>query len=490
MKLVRLVTDDSTSVFDNTFNDSLTLSPNSKIALQSLSIDTVNDVIVIDASNSLVQFQVSTGFVTSVNLTYGSYNKDNYVNLLNDIQNKMNAATGFTLGTNEIRRNLGLEWRAQINSKTQTSIAYNVGASAQYPAEWDYTAGKVENFTAQGRQVWGQTAGQPNDLNNDRSMLFPKFISRGCGYLRCRTHRYEAGLGAGALREGYLLALSKTDLSNVDPANLTNADISYGIAVTHNVAGDRVYQKVTDGAYSFIAGAPTPNFIDVGNVNNDFQEITINYDKIDFNVYQNGSNVPTLLYQLDYPAGEKLYPLIVFRGGNLTLNSVRVTPSPYDIASLSSLPLPTDFLSLGAPPQQQVNKSDNFLQLSPSLAEFFGYNTPRIPQNGFYNVAVQDYIGDVPFEPSEIADAFLVELLNLKCESYDGLLNQRKNILYVIPKSNKDGELIYEVNNPIFIDLNNAKDVLLRNIRLRVVRPDYSVLEMRGQATMVLLVDG
>ena len=488
MKLVRLVTDDSTSVFDNTFNDSLTLSPNSKIALQSLSIDTVNDVIVIDSSNSLVQFQVSTGFITSVNLTYGSYDKDTYVNLLTDIENKMNAATGFTLGTNEIRRNLGLEWRAQINSKTQTSIAYNVGASSQYPAEWNYAAAKVENFTAQGRQVWGQTAGQPNNTDNDRSMLFPKFISRGCGYLRCRTHRYEASTQLTS--DGYIIALSKTDLSGVDPANITNADISYGIAVSHASSGDRVYRKVTDGAYSFIAGAPFPNFIDVGDVNNDFQEITINYDKIDFNVYQNGSNVPTLLYQLDYPAGEKLYPLIVFRGGSLTLNSVRVTPSPYDIASVSSLPLPTDFLSLGAPPQQQVNKSDNFLQLSPSLAEFFGYNTPRIPQNGFYNVAVQDYIGDVPFEPSEIADAFLVELLNLKCESYDGLLNQRKNILYVIPKSNKDGELIYEVNNPIFIDLNNAKDVLLRNIRLRVVRPDYSVLEMRGQATMVLLVDG
>ena len=77
----------------------------------------------------------------------------------------------------------------------------------------------------------------------------------------------------------------------------------------------------------------------------------------------------------------------------------------------------------------------------------------------------------------------------IKLDSYDGLLNQRKNILAVVPKSNEDGSVIFETNTPIFIDLNNKNELLLRNIRCRVVRPDYSNIEMQGIATLVLLVD-
>ena len=147
-------------------------------------------------------------------------------------------------------------------------------------------------------------------------------------------------------------------------------------------------------------------------------------------------------------------------------------------------------MELFAPPRPQRNPSENVLTLNPSISEFLGFNHPRIPQVGEIIAAEFDFVSESPFEPSEISDAFLIELLNLKCESYDGLKNQRKNILAVIPKSNKDGEIIYETNTPFFIDLNNLNDILLRNIRLRVVKPDYSPLRILGQASIVLLVDG
>ncbi len=482
MKLIRLVTEDSTGLFNNTFNEDLLVKPNSKLALQSLSIETLNNVIDIDSSNDEIQFQVSNGFLKTARLSHASYNRNNYNDLLIDIQNALNNETGYLDPTDVIRRNFGLEWKSEIDTNKKVSVAYEIGVNGDYEDKFNIPADKLEFVTSLGRRVLRPQAGQPNNTDNDRSALFDTFISRGCSFIRGRTHKYGNTLGLGQRSNGYIVGLSKTNITALQPNEITDAMINYAIHVTCTNANVRRYYYIIDGV-STISGT-LPNFNGDGDVNNDYQEVMINFNKVTANVYQNGDPIPIPIFEAAYTAGEKLYPFIIFRGTNCEINSIRTIPSPYGAVTQGS-----EISELAAPPQPQRNAGDNFIEFSQSLGEFLGFQNPRRPQNGFINAVEVNYTAGTLFEATDIADAFVIELLNLRCESYDGLKQQRKNILAVVPKSNQGGELIYETNTPFFIDLNNAKEILLRNIKIRVVRPDYSEIRLLGTATMVLLLD-
>ena len=77
---------------------------------------------------------------------------------------------------------------------------------------------------------------------------------------------------------------------------------------------------------------------------------------------------------------------------------------------------------------------------------------------------------------------------NLQLESYDGLVSQRKNILYTIDSSDDTGKLVYEVPNPIYIDLNNQAPIALRNIRARILNNDYSDIKLLERGFMTILI--
>tara|TARA_Y100001972_G_C7658143_1_gene331607 strand:- start:1729 stop:3180 length:1452 start_codon:yes stop_codon:yes gene_type:complete len=483
MRLIRLVTEDPQAVFDNTFNEDLVVPENSKLALQSLSIETENNVIIIDDSNDEISYQSTTGFTKTIFLDHATYTRGNFHDLFTDITNKLNETVGFTTGTEEIRRNFGLEWLARVNpTHKKAVIEYEIGVNGAYEDDFSFDATKVEFVNNLTRRVCRAKAGQPNNTGNDRSARFETFISRGCSFIRGRTHTYGNTLGLAQQANGYIIGLSNEDLSGLDPTTITDDKLTFGIAVTCDVANTRQYYVVSDGVYTL--SATVPNFNGDGDVDNDYQEVIINFNKVQGNVYQNGSNIPVNLFDVNYTAGQKLFPFLIFRGTNASINSIRTIPSPNGAITQAS-----GINELSAPPQPQRNASENFIQLSLDLATFLGFDNPREPQLGFDNVVEATYVADKTFDPEDIADAFIVELLNLKCMSYDGLKNQRKNILSVIPKSNANGEIIYEMNNPIFIDLNNAKPLLMRNLRIRVTKPDYSPVKMVGQATMVLLLN-
>tara|TARA_R110002050_G_scaffold277495_2_gene423176 strand:- start:580 stop:2052 length:1473 start_codon:yes stop_codon:yes gene_type:complete len=490
MKLIRLVTEDPLSVFDTVFNEDLLIKENSKIALKSLSIETPIDVIIIDASNDNITFQIQTGFDKTIQLNHESYNKDNFTDLLLDIQNKLNEATGYAAADYAVRRSFGMEWVVQKDKDTKINIGYKIGIYDEYRTEWIYDNTKVQRVTALTRNVWRQLAGLPNDISNERSMMFKDYIATGCSFIRCRTHKYENDLSLSRERQGYIVGLSTFNISALTNDKLTDSMLTYGIAVTCTTGNVRTYFKVIEGAYSGLVGNPAPNYIAEGDVNNDFQEVIKNFENIEFNIYSNGSGVKNTVFSIPAVQGQKLYPFVVFRGGNCNLNNLRVIPSPYSsLAPPAVLELEDPLQLAASPPRPQRNPSDNILTLNLSLATFLNYDNPRQPQIGAINDVQVDFVADSAFEITETADAFLVEMLNLKLDSYDGLLNQRKNILNIIPESNSQGVLIYDAPQPIFIDINNAKDILLRNIRLRVVGPDYTPLKMIGQASMVLLID-
>lgn len=491
MKLIRLITDNDKAIFTNTFNDNLVLKPNSKIALQSLSIDTQPISLIVNGENDTIDYQITTDIAKSIRLDHDEYGRINYQDLFDDIRLKLNANAGFVPApsSDEDRRELGIEWKCATNLQNKVSIAYSHGVNAEHANDWNYDDTKVERVISNTRQVWRQKAGQPQDTANERSVLLNNYVSRGCGFIRSRTNLFT-NEALDPESNGYIIGLSRNNISAKDPKDIVDADLSYGIAVATDANQDKHYYIVEDGVYTE-EQTITPQYVGESNIRNDFQEVIKNFNTIQLNIYQEVTgNAPQLIHEFDFPNSDvKLYPFIVFRGNNANLNALRTTPTPF--STNFTYTTPEDFSSdrVGAPPIPKRNPSDNFLQFSNSVARFIGFNNPRQPQVGFFNVVVKDYIADLVFDPVDISDAFIVEMLNLKLDSYDGLKEQRKNILAVIPKSNKEGEIIFETNTPIFISVSNAKELLLRNLSARVVKPDYSDIKMLGQATMVVLID-
>ena len=108
-------------------------------------------------------------------------------------------------------------------------------------------------------------------------------------------------------------------------------------------------------------------------------------------------------------------------------------------------------------------------------------------------------------------DNFIVESLTLPLDCYDASeifysspeqndasiltnpqtekIGRRKNILATIPISdNNNGLVQYDTNTPVFIDLKNTESILLRNIRLRVLRQDFSPVETGTSSSIMTLL--
>ena len=105
------------------------------------------------------------------------------------------------------------------------------------------------------------------------------------------------------------------------------------------------------------------------------------------------------------------------------------------------------------------------------------------------------------------ADNFLVESVTLPLDSFDAsevqynsLQNyppetektgRRKNILMTIPISDNDTGLVeFETNTPVFIDINNAESINVKNLNFRVLRKDFSPIDQSSEdAIMTVLID-
>ena len=97
------------------------------------------------------------------------------------------------------------------------------------------------------------------------------------------------------------------------------------------------------------------------------------------------------------------------------------------------------------------------------------------------------------FQPVQDSDIYLVELLNIPLNSYDGFSEGRKNILSVIPVNEKnvgqkDSVLQYEANNLNYITLKNDFEFSLRNIRARIVNSRFEPINTEGLTSLTFFI--
>ena len=95
----------------------------------------------------------------------------------------------------------------------------------------------------------------------------------------------------------------------------------------------------------------------------------------------------------------------------------------------------------------------------------------------------------VPFHTATEVRGFLIQLLNIKLNSFDALRNQRENLLAVIPDLDFAGKLVYSPPTPYFIELNNPTEIVLRNVSARICNIDYTDIVMDGFGQINLLIE-
>jgi hypothetical protein len=495
MRLIRLTTEDEKAVFRGEYTDNITLPPNGKVALQNLSLESAPATIVLNSQNNTITTSISTGPNITIDLPSGTYDKDNYEDLLAQIKRLLNFRTGYLPSLNNTRE-LGVEWKADVDEQNKVYIEYKRGPHRENEDLWILGAPGDPVVERTGAGVYSQVAAGTDTSGYDKCMLMPEFISRGCGYTRCRIHTLDASAVSTEEENGFTLALTLTDLRDKEPSDITLSQIKYGIHVTKDaLSGTYPIYTIEDGVRQLASSEAIYN--GPGDTDNDqFEIILTGSGIVNLNRWESGAGAPDPLDIYTLSPTEKelpLYPLIIFHGRKnfAKVNLVRQTLSPYATPIGNAI----KELTLAPIAPSQPYQSNFLLFESPSLANFFGYENARQPLDGFISASVYTYTADNQFDPTDKADAFLVILDNIAIDSYDSYVSGnkyietgRKNILAVVPKSNATGEVIYEPNYPTFIDLKNKEELLIRNIKARVVKSDYTPFSMRGLATLTILI--
>lgn len=492
MRLIRITSREPTATFDSTFNENLILPPNSKIALQSVSAGVERKELVLDGSNNGLKFQIGTTTERDgLDVEAGIYKATNVDVLLRYIQRTLNRASDYrsTDGTNKM---IGVEWNADKDNDKKVAIGYGIGRYGAHTVNWLFTntqfTGGVVNPTF-------KSLGTAFTTGSENNCILPFLLSKGTGIIRSRATTLIDGAAGDPEAIGYVIGITK----NLDASGATLALADYLVAIHITiVGGNPVYRRFVDGVEEVASQTPADPA-------NDFQEVGIFGGNFVSRYYRGGSQVPVEIgAPIPIPEGtfsgsqdNSVRPFFVFRGGNLhaTCDAIRVTPSPYGLQP-PDFAVPTS--EVGAPPQPvDGTKGPNyFFFQSLELANFLGFPNQRIPITGTVNVNTITYTASSEFPIPQEADAFLVLLDNLQLDSYDSYSStqepsggQRKNLLTVIPSSNETGTLVYEPSYPTFIDLNNQNPIFLRNIKARILRNDYSPVEVQGLSSIVLLVD-
>lgn len=475
MKLIRLSTDDSNSLFSASFNDIITIEPNSKICLSSLTSEESINNLIIDDTNDLVNIQLVGGFSKQIKLEHSQYTTDDIGLFFADFSDKLNR----TLEANG--KGLGYEYKVALDNAGNFSVIGLQSKVKVQQASWTRNSVSVSSLG-----VYASTEVAPT-ATNDVNMGLNNLWCNGGAVWSCRIDTLiDESIEDDS---GFILGLTETPAVD-NPAYATGI-IRHGIRVG-SVGGN--YKYYNEGVEH--ATDVSINYQGAGDITNDTLQIQLTEGKYKYVIYNTTHPLGKVLFERDrakYDTNE-LYPFIAFRGSKdkVKINSVRYTVSPHNANTVSSdvSEVETGETTLSVPKATTAPTAQFIQFLSIKLAKYLGFTNQTIPNTVPPPAVVGlSAVADFQFVPTSFSDAFMVELLNLSVDSYDSSISGRRNILSVIPQSyNEKNQIVYEAPFPIWINLLNAYKVDLREIKMRLLRNDATPLAIKGLATAVILI--
>jgi len=491
MKIIRLTTTHPEAIFDNTILGDLTLRPNSRIALQSLTLEQDDEFLVINDTNDTFQWSSQVNQSATITFPHQIVSFQNFNDFLEQFTRLLNNSIDYDIN-NPYNSLLAMEWRVDTLQDQKIVIEHKKGAVNEHVDMWE----KGANVDRQGADnLWGIYANPPvADLDGYAfNLLSPKEVVRGNGFIRCQVYKALFN-AAGNQKQGFTIGLSTTNLGEVQPANFTENMVTYAVNLTITADGVGDYRIQKQGVFTD-TGANL-GYTAEGSNENDFVEVMKNGTQIVFNLYDKNATTQYLI-ETGIESDVELYPFIVFHQEQsyFKINKLRCTISPFadltDFEDADKEDQSFEEIRSAAPPMPTPGRTANSINfVTESLAEFLGYNNLREPRIGTTLARNIQYVADKIFKPRFFVQSMIIEMLNMKLDSYDGFpgAEKRKSILAFIPTSNQDRITVYEQNQN-FIDLRNEHPILLRNIQARIVQGDYSPINLIGQASMVILVE-
>ena len=511
MKIVRATTTDKNAFFDTTFQEDITIAPYSQLGLQHIIFQPDPILIKIDSTNNEITYAVKTGNKRTVSLVPKTYTRQNFNDLLTNIQVKLNADLNF----DRLSRNMGLQFKIERNDDNNAKIEleYRIGHFTQGTAE---KLSELVNTTDDGTEFHrlsksvGRSASMLIGGENAGGLCTLMPFNKGCGVIRTKIDLLDTKVGSttGIIdgQNGFYLALINRQYFQEE---IQLQDIVAGVYI--NGVGDsiRTYQNGIETVHDGTGG--TSNIVPVKynsvTSGNDFSkrdvyEISLQDGIFRFRQYIDGAD-DNIVDLCGYNGTDHLIPIIGIKGGSTrcVIAESIITFDPFVGTDEIVLdPTVTSYThthtnGLGAlespvnPPAPSDSTHQNYLEFqSLQLANYLGFSKLVYDFVTSTNFTGYIWVADNVFEPSGASDCYAIEVLSIPLESYDGIAGHKRNILHYIPVENQDKIIAYEPENQNFIEINNRNPISLRHLRMRVLSNNLLPIETVGTSSLALII--
>jgi hypothetical protein len=207
------------------------------------------------------------------------------------------------------------------------------------------------------------------------------------------------------------------------------------------------------------------------------------------NVYRSDLSNPITLFSTSYDHITNFFPIAIFVGTTIIQGVQFSSDYFYNIKNPPS-ELDNNYELDSIPSFSSKVLTDNFLEFDdPLLAQELGFKQYRYPTVGYNREVNVIYTGENGFKLRDFSESYIIEMLNLNIDSYDSLTKQHRNFLAVIPQVSQVREqVVYVAPNLIFLDINNAFPLIMRQFKARVLKEDLTPIDTYGLSQITILV--
>lgn len=522
MKLLRLNNGNNLLSQWSNFLNGLKIKPFSKIALQNISME-VNNKIVINDSNDRCQVQLvrnPKAFMARNELSspidviveHGEYLPNQLVEELN---RAFNAAMDYGAGTDATS---GMQFRISLSTATPAKMTIEYAKTNKSRLTEVVTKNLANGVSLPVEDLLGyiKTTGSGNTFDG---WLYSKLpFSRSSGTVQARIRRLPAvpsipGTPGTTNNSNWIFGLSNNLFSTDATQTVMNlVDFQYAF---YSLGDGKVYIKTPLFSKFYWTDETNARM-------NMIMEISLG--KIRFRFDRSGETTWTQEFDYDYapnyniafcikeqdnvelvddpshtPTQQPLTNcLSYFRGAFASLdaggNLIEAMPTNI-IKKYADTILSEDYIlanDIGEEIGLGVNSYRFFYFGISRLGNILGYETDALI---VANTEDGSLVGTYDFQAREYPTSLVLYVPNLKLDSYSSTTGKRENILAVLPDVTFiDNEYVYETNNPIFIDIDNSLYQDLDNLMVKIVSGDelsnQPLLLTDSGCTMTVLIDG
>lgn len=459
--------DEDTSEYECVFNEDVLVKKDSKIALQSVSINFNPNQIYLDSTNNFFFLAIggtdafgavnAAGDATSIRgqLTNGQYNA---TTLMSELTYQLNRTNTYTTSTAAGGREAS---KAEFLAITDTNNKVNIQSSRVgddlNPQTTDYTVNNITINRAAAQNAFSRNVGAA--VGDYSYAVYNPFWIRSRGTYRMRLPVNTIGTIVGFVE-------------NVPDATVTTLPLNDYYLAVQNTDGD--YTVIFNGT-SFVVPAIVP-------ADNDLIVFLIGQGNYSIRILNNGGF--TTVFEEAYTKDtykSHLHGALSILDPTGTCDSFRFTPSGFqlatidgihEISNISEIKTPNYISNIGAPPG---NVPLLTLTLSNGLRDVLGYqvNTFATQKNP------DSFLGVQNLDLISFPNAILVELVNVPLNSYDAVSRRRKNILGFLPgfdRTSDTSNYYYVASEMVFINTKLYSDTLINSWRVRITDGDGALL--------------